>query len=115
MTSISSLLNLGNTDYQGTLGKKSREEEENLAVAREKLAQERLEKQSTAQQFQEVVDNQHAMRRLHQLEQEIQQLTLTQAQLMLDLTTDKIVNSSAMQLQQMQVVGNSGIIAPAYI
>ncbi len=115
MTSISSLLNLGNSDYQNSLARKTSEDEEKQAAAREKLAQEKLEQQALAQQLRENAENQQAVRRLQQVDQEIQKLSLQQAQMMLQTLTKKIMASSTMQLQQAQSAGGRGILPPAYI
>ena len=115
MNSITTLLNLGNSDYQNNLLGKKNQNEEALAAAKEKLAQDRLEKQLLSQQLQETADNQQVVRRMHQVEQEIQKLSLAQAQMMLEVVTQKIGTSSSMQLQQMQIPGERGLLSPAYV
>ena len=115
MNSISSLLNLGNSDYQASLQNRSREQEESLVAAREKIAQEQLKQQLITQQLQEVVDHKQASRRMYQMEQEIQKLSWAQAQMMIEVLTEKIGSSSAQQLEQVQTSDVRGILNPAYI
>ena len=115
MTTINSLLNLGNIDFQNSLGRKNREEDESIAAAREQLAQFKQEQRQLSQQLQESAESQQAMRRIQQAEMEIQQLSQSQAQMMLQLVIEKIIASSHIQLEQTQEPGERGLLVPTYI
>ena len=112
MSSISSLLNLNNMDYQSSLfnRKKEREEEE------VQIVQKKLDDASTLQKMQEQNSiNQQAMRQVHEIDQEIQKLSLAQAQIMMQAITDRIAQSTLEQLAATQAPGERGLLPAAYI
>ena len=114
MSSINALLNLGNSDYYNSLTKKKPETDEtNEAIQQEQ--QNRLQQQALASQVQESGESQRTYRRLQQIEQEIEKLSLNQAQLLMQMVGDKIAQSTARQLGDIRSPIERGILAPAYI
>lgn len=113
MSNISALLNLGNSDYYDSLTRKKRDADDVTAAV--KHPENDLQEQEIIRKVQETAEAQKTARKLYQIEQEIEKLSLNQAQLLMQMVSDKISQSTALYLGDVQMPGDRGILAPAYI